>query len=298
VTAQEGTTTETLLEAWATYMRSESKSKNTLDRLTSTVRRFGATLDHDILMATSDEIAAWLEPFSPGTRLPYFNDLKAFFGWAELTGRTDRQNPMGRLRRPRCPKRAPKPVDSGILAKALEAAVGDLRTWIILGAYAALRVSEIVAVRGEHISDGRLLIRGKGDVEAFIPAHPLVLAEAETRPRHGWWFPAPRRPAAHVSTRAVQDRVTMHFRQFGVHVTPHQLRHWAATTMLQEGADLRQVQEFLRHATVATTESYTRVAQVGLKAAVNRLPGGDLPEPTPPAAQAPGVRRGHLRVVS
>jgi site-specific recombinase XerD len=74
-----------------------------------------------------------------------------------------------------------------------------------------------------------------------------------------------------VHAKSVSSIIGMAMRRAGVVGTPHSLRHWYGTTLLEDGADLRTVQELLRHKSVATTQIYTRVPDARRTAAVARL---------------------------
>jgi integrase/recombinase XerD len=136
------------------------------------------------------------------------------------------------------------------------------------------RVSETVGLDlGEiDLTDRSALITGKGAKQRLVPLGSKAVAALEA------WFPdrmtlVRRRTrgdpvflnlrGSRLSRQGAFDIVKKRAAQAGidpVKVSPHVLRHSAATHMLEAGADLRTVQELLGHATISTTQVYTRVS--------------------------------------
>jgi integrase/recombinase XerD len=75
-----------------------------------------------------------------------------------------------------------------------------------------------------------------------------------------------------LSTQGIANVVAQLRREAGIerHVTPHMLRHTVATLLLQNGVDIRVVQEFLGHASIATTQRYTHVSKEHLIAVLQK----------------------------
>jgi len=75
-----------------------------------------------------------------------------------------------------------------------------------------------------------------------------------------------------LSTQGIANVVAQLRREAGIerHVTPHMLRHTVATLLLQNGADIRVVQEFLGHASIATTQRYTHISKEHLIAVLQK----------------------------
>ncbi len=136
------------------------------------------------------------------------------------------------------------------------------------------RVSETINVDLTHVDlDGRsVLVTGKGSKQRFVPLGRSAIEAI------GRWLPdrlelldskTPGDPlflnlrGRRLTRQAVFDIVKKHAERTGIapsRVSPHVLRHSAATHMVEAGADLRTVQEMLGHATISTTQVYTRVS--------------------------------------
>lgn len=154
-----------------------------------------------------------------------------------------------------------------------------------------LRVSELVALP-RHALRGRdplVPVKGKGGRERLVvvstPAREAVelyrqiLKDCAPGAADGpWLFPAGS-DSGHVTRQAFARDLKDVARAAGIaphRVSPHVLRHAFASHLLQNGADLRIVQELLGHADIATTQIYTHVLDERMKAMVRDLhPMGD-----------------------
>jgi integrase/recombinase XerC len=141
---------------------------------------------------------------------------------------------------------------------------------------AGIRVGELVAldVRDVDLHRGDVRVMGKGGKERVIPlpsaARTALAAWLDERRRPGVLgeplFTAlrPRREDAprRLGARDVRRLLAGRARAGGIqdHVHPHKLRHSYATHLLDMGADLREIQELLGHASLSTTQKYTAVS--------------------------------------
>jgi integrase/recombinase XerD len=146
------------------------------------------------------------------------------------------------------------------------------RALLEFGYATGLRASETVSVDLPDLDvDPPLLrVRGKGDVERWVPVGGLARRAVDRWIREG--RPQVARPGAgealflgargrRMSRGAYWAVIRARAREAGVlaRVTPHTLRHSFATHLLEGGADLRVVQELLGHADLSTTQIYTKV---------------------------------------
>ena len=144
-----------------------------------------------------------------------------------------------------------------------------------------LRVSELVALpRAAATTRERyLVVRGKGGRERLVPLTDLARAAmrahldgagGEDGP---WLFPADSE-SGHLTRQAFARDLKTAAAAAGIRadrISPHVLRHAFASHLLQNGADLRIVQELLGHADIATTQIYTHILDERLKSMVRDL---------------------------
>jgi len=195
-----------------------------------------------------------------------------------------REDPSREVSGPKRPSRLPKALSVEDVEKLLDSPnAGDpisLRDRALLEfAYATgLRASEVVGVDRAHLDDepGMVRVRGKGEVERWVPVGEKALRAVEEWLRGGHpalakGVPAPALFLNRRGRRLTRGGFWLVIRErakaagLSARVSPHTLRHCFATHLLEGGADLRVVQELLGHADLSTTQVYTRVDSTYLR---------------------------------
>ena len=178
----------------------------------------------------------------------------------------------GELPTPRKSQHLPRVLSRDEIERIITAGHNPAHRALLMTLYSGgLRVSEAVRLRWDdlEVSRGPLLVRGgKGRKDRYTLLSRRALAAVEEQrvrlgdPRPLWVFPGGR-PDSHLTTRSAQKIVASagHSARIGRRVTPHILRHSFATHLLEQGTDLRHIQELLGHASSSTTEIYTHVSR-------------------------------------
>lgn len=268
------------LARWSTWMRAQSWSENTVNDRVSLIARVAATQGCEPEQLGEDDVLAFLSQssLSGASKKTYHASLGAWFRWLLSTGRRH-DNPMDGVPKPKCGRHDPKNLSAAHLELLLASRIhARTRTMILLGAYQGLRASEIAKVRGSDLDliSHEIRIVGKGDVEAVLPLHPLIEAEAGRYGR-GWWFPQwtanrQTQTGGHILGPSVGTIVSAAMRRVGVPGSCHSLRRWHATALLRAGVDSRVTQELMRHASLSTTQLYLTVDDSQRRAGLLRLP--------------------------
>jgi integrase/recombinase XerC len=202
--------------------------------------------------------------------------LKGFIAFARAqAGMTDPAPP--RMRGPRIKKGLPRPVTpdeainlaAGVEENAAIAWIGARDRAVLLLLYGSgLRIAEALSLTGAALPLGDVLtVTGKGGKQRAVPVLPLVAAAVADYAAQCPW-PLERDKALFRGARGgplgqgmVQKAMAMARKALGLPATatPHALRHSFATHLLSAGADLRSLQELLGHASLGSTQIYTKV---------------------------------------
>ena len=201
--------------------------------------------------------------------------LRSFYRFLERENLADGAA-LRAVRSPKLPRTLPRPLSETDAVRAIAEAGQEEEPWIAARNAAlltllygtGLRISEALSLkRGDAPLGETLTIVGKGGKERAVPVLPAVReavdAYARTcpfaEPRAGPLFLS--RRGKPMSPREAQALMQMLRGRLGLSAsaTPHALRHSFATHLLQNGGDLRAVQELLGHASLSTTQKYTEV---------------------------------------
>lgn len=279
-------------EMFADYMRSECHlAENTVAAYTRDLRRFREWLaGRNILQLTIRELsdfAAWLhtQNLAPASLARHLVALKMFFRYLQLEG-VLKENLAELLGSQKLWERVPEVLSPQMVERFVAAPAKydpyPLRDRALLELLYATgcRASEVsgMKLRDVHLSEGYCLCQGKGSKQRITPLGQAAVAairgylDGERSLLAGKAAQTPEwlllsRGGKRLRREAVWMLVKKYAARAGApdSISPHSLRHSFATHLLAGGADLRQVQEMLGHASIATTQIYTHVDQTRLK---------------------------------
>ena len=165
-----------------------------------------------------------------------------------------------------------------------------------------LRVSELVGLDGNQLDQelGIVKVMGKGRKERIVPVGKKAMEalQAYLKDRGPMEANAPvfiNSRGGRLTSRSVGRLVKKYTRYSGVFrkISPHSLRHTFATHLLDAGADIREIQEMLGHASLSTTQRYTHISlgklmEVYDKAHPRSFKTTPSPSPSPPRGEGRG----------
>jgi tyrosine recombinase XerC len=234
--------------------------------------------------------------YSAATMARKIATLRSFYKWMARQGLIE-QNPMMLIRTPKQAKRLPKSMSVEEVEKLLatpddKTTLGARDRAVLETLYSTgIRVSELVELNLQNLDDvgESLTVRGKGKKERVVPlgSHALAalrhylamldkdsrFAMVKQRLAEGEVVPLfVNKSGGRLSSRSVRRKLDKYLAQAGLDpsISPHTLRHSFATHLLDNGADLRSVQELLGHQSLSTTQIYTHLTTQRMRQAYDQ----------------------------
>ena len=280
-----------ILQDYRYYLRMERKlSPNTVAAYGRDVAEFLQTVEVEPRAIRAEDIEGYLKQraeLSKRSQARLLSALRSFFDWLVLEGER-KDNPSDRVDAPKLGRYLPEVLsveEVTAILDSVDVASGDWRALrdraileILYGC--GLRVSEACGLLISHVylKEGFVRVIGKGDKERLVPLGDIAAAAFA---RYLDARPAPAEPAfddvaflnknGHPLSRvAIFNLVKKQALIAGVNkeISPHTFRHSFATHLIENGADLRVVQEMLGHESILTTEIYTHIDTATWQAAI------------------------------
>lgn len=227
---------------------------------------------------------------TPAARARKIATIRSFYKYLTVKAKLIPENPMQNLDSPRLRKSLPKYLDLDGSLALLNAVDGTFRErdYCILTLFlnCGLRISELIGLNVTDVRGNQLRVLGKGNKERILYLNEACISALEdylsVRGTVGILEPnalfiSQRRKR--ISKAAVEKLVKKYLTAAGLDSTqfsPHKLRHTAATLMLQNGVDVRTLQEVLGHENLNTTQIYTHVDSESMRIAARANPLGKV----------------------
>jgi integrase/recombinase XerD len=255
----------------------------------------------NIIRAQANDVESFLlhlnnHAISPRSISRKISALRMFYKFLLAEAIIDK-NPMIDIVMPKLSKNLPKFIEENQLNKLLEEAKKDKSfegvrnyTMIELLYATGMRVSELVKLKfgdlqiRENTINPFIMVKGKGGKERIVAVHKLAITALKTyleyvtigkdKTPYKYLFFSEKSSAGHITRQYFGKILKILAAQCGVDInkiSPHKIRHSFATHMLNNGADLRVIQELLGHSDLSSTQIYTHVANQKLKKIVDEL---------------------------
>ena len=215
--------------------------------------------------------------YAPTSIIRKVASLRGFFKWATSMNIISK-NPASTLEQPKVPQRLPKIITLSDIESILHSNLSLLESVIVEMLYSCgLRVSELVNLKINDIEITAKYVRciGKGSKERLVPIGKKAVeilkkyyAERDFLIKK---YKLNTKKLLINSTGRMLNRQDVYSiihkkgKEINKNISPHTLRHSFATHLLENGADLRVVQELLGHSDVSTTQLYTHISKKRLK---------------------------------
>jgi len=284
-----------LIKGFENYLRLErSLSKNSVEAYKRDIKKFGDYIDEnhpasDIRSLKYDDLAGFvhhiaISGYEPVSQARMVSGLKTFYKYLILEDLV-KENPADLLEGPKLARKLPDTLTKDELKSILEnidlsKPEGTRNRAILETLYSCgLRVSELVSLQISNIYPKEEIIRviGKGDKERLVPIgfqalkyidqyinHIRLHLNIENQYSDMLFLNRRAKPLSRVMVFNIVKSATLNA---GIqkNISPHTFRHSFASHLVENGADLRAVQEMLGHESITTTEIYTHLERSFLR---------------------------------
>jgi integrase/recombinase XerD len=288
------------LKDYLSYLRIErGLSENSISNYALDIKKLITWLDdskiHTTAIAIKPEVIQEFiytiaKEVNPRSQSRIISGLKGFFNYLIFENYRE-TNPLELIESPKIGRKLPdtlavEEIDQLIKAIDLSSAQGERNRAILETLYGCgLRVSELTSLKISDLffKEGFIKITGKGDKQRFVPIGDTTIKYIEIyrkEVRVHQKIPPKAQDTLFLNRRGNQLTRAMIFtiikqlaEKIGINkvISPHTFRHSFATHLLENGADLRAIQQMLGHQSITTTEIYTHIETSFLQETISKF---------------------------
>ena len=268
------------IELFCAHLRTRNYSANTIESYAIDLRLFFDFAGKGVARITWRDVDRFIEQqhqqeLAATTINRRLNALKRFYDFLVIEKESLATNPVKPSHRLRLGKPLPKRLTQQQLTSLFEQVENRMdRTLFLLMLRCGLRVSEVAQLKAADIDwDQRMIFiqQGKGRKDRWLYlSQDAFEALAECRQRrpevpgdHFFWNQ--KRSDRPLSVKAIQKKIERYAKVAGIKASCHCLRHTFASNLLEEGAAVVSIKEFLGHASITASERYARLSNQQLK---------------------------------
>ena len=273
-----------VINDFISYISKKNYSVNTYTSYINDLYYFYIFIKKDLKKVTFEDVKDYLEHLNlkkekPSSVRRKISSLKSFYKFLYKNGYMDKKDyPLTKVAYPKMEKKLPKFIYYNDLLEIINESTKDkdgVRDRLIIEMLYAtgVRVSELINIKINDIdfNNRRIIVLGKGNKERIVYygeyAEEVLKEYMKTHERKNHNYLFVNSKGGQLTDRGVRYIIDNIMSKLSVktHVTPHVLRHTFATDMLNNGCDIKVVQELLGHSSLKATEIYTHVTNEHLK---------------------------------
>ena len=259
-------------------------SKNTINTYENSLNILNKSIKRDLLKLNSNDIEKFIITLDlePSSISNYLSSFKTFYNFHIKLGNI-KTNPIDVIDTPKLIKKLPTYLTVKEVDKLLDIEIKDAfsarnKSLLELLYSSGLRISELISLEFKNIDLNECIIRvmGKGSKERIVPINDIAIKYLKIYVKNYRQILVKKEQNNYIylnnhGKQMTRQGVYKMLKKLAVEkgikkeVSPHTIRHSIATHMLENGADLRMIQEFLGHSDISTTQIYTHLTNQKLK---------------------------------